>query len=285
MQRLTERLDEREEKRQEGTLRKTPARPLARKEKKKTKKTLSQVLRISAPNLEASSSSCRSRPSRPDHTIPESEEEPEATSSSLQLVVFHPSLVPEPSSPNRPESLPAMMGTPMRRGLEAPNGEEAPVERSDYTAAVPPSWEELMDMLKGLPLFHVTLSAALLLLCPGYIRHPLHDAHTRAAFRAAEGGEGGYPGEADTLKKEKEALEGQVNEAGQENLQLKRDERTVLPSPPGEGVEDLPGMAAQKEEMEASFAAQKKELEEEYQQRTTCTSLVTSLYEEERNYA
>ena len=29
--------------------------------------------------------------------------------------------------------------------------------------------------------------------------------------------------EADTLKKEKEALEGQVNEVGQENLQLKRE--------------------------------------------------------------
>ena len=74
-------LDEQEEKRQEETLRKTcgekgcdsppAARPPARKEKKKTKKTLSQVFRISAPNLEASSSSCRSRPSQPDHTIPE----------------------------------------------------------------------------------------------------------------------------------------------------------------------------------------------------------------------
>ena len=56
-----------------------------------------------APNLEASSSSCRSGPSRPDHTIPESKEaeEPEATSSSLQLVVFHPG----PSSPQpEPES-------------------------------------------------------------------------------------------------------------------------------------------------------------------------------------
>ena len=91
-------LDERKEKRQEGTLRKTPgekgrdsplvARPPARKEKKKkqkTKKTLSQVLWITAPNLEASSSSCRSEPSCPDHTILESDEaeEPEATSSFL----------------------------------------------------------------------------------------------------------------------------------------------------------------------------------------------------------
>ncbi|RVW98177.1 hypothetical protein CK203_031894 [Vitis vinifera] len=49
------------------------------------------------PNLEASSSSCRSGPSRSDHTIPEYEEaeELEATSSSLQLVFFH----PRPSSP------------------------------------------------------------------------------------------------------------------------------------------------------------------------------------------
>ena len=91
-------LDERKEKRQEGTLRKTPgekgrdsplvARPPARKEKKKkqkTKKTLSQVLWITALNLEASSSSCRSGPSCTDHTIPESDEaeEPEATSSFL----------------------------------------------------------------------------------------------------------------------------------------------------------------------------------------------------------
>ena len=103
---------------QEGMLRKAPgekrhysppaAGPPAKKEKKKKKKkktkmTLSQVLRIAAPNLEASSSSCRSGPSRPDHTIPESEEaeEPEATSNSLQLVVFHPG----PSSPQpEPES-------------------------------------------------------------------------------------------------------------------------------------------------------------------------------------
>ena len=99
-----EHLDQREEKRQKGTLRKAPgekgrysppaARPSARKEKKKrkkTKKALSQVLRIVAPNLEASSSSCRFKSSRPDHTIPKFEEaeETEATSSSLQLVVFH----------------------------------------------------------------------------------------------------------------------------------------------------------------------------------------------------
>ena len=61
------------------------------------------MLRIAALNLEASSSSCRSGPSRSDHTILESEEaeEPEATSSSLQLVVFHSG----PSSPQpEPES-------------------------------------------------------------------------------------------------------------------------------------------------------------------------------------
>ena len=49
--------------------------------------------------------------------------------------------------------------------------------------------------------------------------------------------------EADTLKKEKQALEGQVNEAGQENLQLKKET----------------------DELRASLAAQKKEMEEEYQ--------------------
>ena len=61
------------------------------------------MLRITAPNLEASSSSCRSGPSCLDHTIPEFEEaeEPEATSSSLQLVVFHQG--PSSSQPD-PES-------------------------------------------------------------------------------------------------------------------------------------------------------------------------------------
>ena len=103
-----ERLDQREEKRQEGTLRKAPGekgrdsspvtRPPATKEKKKTKKTLAQVLRIAALTPEALSSSCRSGPSQPDHTISESEK-PEATSNSLQLVIFHPG----PSSP-QPES-------------------------------------------------------------------------------------------------------------------------------------------------------------------------------------
>ena len=105
-----ERLDQREKKRQERTLRKAlgekrrhsspTARPPATKEKKKTKKTkktLAQVLRIVASTPEASSSSCRSGPSRSDHTIPESEEaeEPEATSSSPQLETFRPG----PSSP------------------------------------------------------------------------------------------------------------------------------------------------------------------------------------------
>ena len=45
--------------------------------------------------------------------------------------------------------------------------------------------------------------------------------------------------EADTLKKEKEALEGQVNEVGQDNLQLKKE----------------------MDELRASLAAQKKETE------------------------
>ena len=227
------------------------ARPLARKEKKKkkkTKKTLSQVLCISAPNLEASSPSCRSEPSQSDHTIPESEEEPEATSSFLQLIVFHPGLSsPQPESEsaalqvaNKPEEMrspselserlmqrhgkrlhvpinlgpppakkvcldrggedpapkvpaptatrpdgdgagtsasgppdaagsstaamvqadalgrssPAVVGTPMPEGVPgAPTGEEAPVERSSHAAVVPPSCEELMDMLKGVPCF------------------------------------------------------------------------------------------------------------------------------------
>ena len=208
------------------------------------------MLWIATPNLEASSSSCRSGPSRSDHTIPEYEEaeELEATSSSLQLVFFH----PRPSSPQRelksvdlqvadkPEEMRspselrerlmrrhgkrlnvpinlgppqakkvhldrggedptpkvpaptttrldgdrvsasapaspdavgpstaamvqadgpgrsslAMVGTPMPEGVvEVPSGEKAPVERSSYTAAAPPSWDELMVMLKGVPCF------------------------------------------------------------------------------------------------------------------------------------
>ena len=36
---------------------------------------------------------------------------------------------------------------------EVPTGEKAPIERSSYTATTPPSWEELMVMLKGVPCF------------------------------------------------------------------------------------------------------------------------------------
>ena len=42
-------------------------------------------------------------------------------------------------------------------------------------------------------------------------------------LRQVEGEKEAIRAEADTLKKEKEVLEGQVNEAGQENLQLKRE--------------------------------------------------------------
>ena len=54
-----------------------------------------------APTLEASSSSCRSEPNQPDHTIPESKEveEPEAITSSPQLETFHPGpSFPQPQS-------------------------------------------------------------------------------------------------------------------------------------------------------------------------------------------
>ena len=63
------------------------------------------MLRIATLNLKALSSSCRSGPSRSDHTILESEEaeEPEATSSSLQLVVFH-------SGPSSPQPEPEFAG-------------------------------------------------------------------------------------------------------------------------------------------------------------------------------
>ena len=51
-------------------------------------------------------------------------------------------------------SSPAMVGTPMPKEVaEVPTGEKAPVERNSYTAAAPPSWEELMVMLKGVPCF------------------------------------------------------------------------------------------------------------------------------------
>ena len=75
--------------------------------------------------------------------------------------------------------------------------------------------------------------------------------------------------EAGSLKKEKEALEGQINEAGQENFQLRREMeelRASLAAHKKESEDLWVGMAAQKGEMEASFTAQKKELEEEYQQ-------------------
>ncbi|RVW75637.1 hypothetical protein CK203_055256 [Vitis vinifera] len=284
--------------------RRRAARPPATKEKKKTKKTLAQVLRIAAPTPKASSSSCRFGPNRPDHTIPESEEakEPEATSSSLLLVIFHPG----PSSPQPEQSLlacsassaapsnaagssaaatvkadalrpssPVVVETPMSEGvLDASNGEEAPDEKGSHAAVVPPSWDDLMEMLKGLLLFHVTLSVVLLLLCPGYSRHPLHDATREQLFKRlkeqlcrVEAEKEAIRAEADILKKEKEALEGQVNEAGQENLQLKREKkelRASLAAQKKESEDLLAGLAAQKEEMEARFAAQKKEMEEEY---------------------
>ena len=71
----------------------------------------------------------------------------------------------------------------------------------------------------------------------------------------------------DILKKEKQALEGQVNEAGQENIQLKReaDELWASLAAQKKKSKDLrASLAAQKEEMEVKFAAQKKEMEEEY---------------------
>ena len=75
--------------------------------------------------------------------------------------------------------------------------------------------------------------------------------------------------ETDSLRKDKEALEGQVNETGQENLQLRREMeelRASLAAQKKESEDLRASMAAQMEEMEASFTAQKKELEEEYQQ-------------------
>ena len=214
------------------------ARPPATKEKKKT---LAQVLRIAAPTLEASSSSCRSGPSRSDHTIPKSEEaeEPEATSSSLQLVVFHqwpsspqpdpesaglqvvdepeemrstsdlrarlmqrhgkwlhvpinlgPSPTkkvcsdrggedPAPKVPTSAATLPDESGPsassatlPDASGpsaaamvqvdapgpgfpavVDTPMSEGVPDEKSSRVVAVPPSWEELMEMLEGVPCF------------------------------------------------------------------------------------------------------------------------------------
>ena len=36
---------------------------------------------------------------------------------------------------------------------DASNGEEAPDEKGSHAVAVPPSWEDLMEMLKGVPCF------------------------------------------------------------------------------------------------------------------------------------
>ena len=37
--------------------------------------------------------------------------------------------------------------------LDALNGEEAPDEKGSHAAVVPPSWDDLMEMLKGVPCF------------------------------------------------------------------------------------------------------------------------------------
>ncbi|KAL6319982.1 hypothetical protein AAG906_037059 [Vitis piasezkii] len=289
-----ERLDQRDERRQEGTLRKAPcekgcysppaAHPPARKEKKKkkkTKKTLSQVLRIAAPNLEASSSS--SLPPEPESAglqVADKPEEMRSPKSSLGSGWEDPApKVPAPAT-TRPDgdrasatdgpghSSPAMVGTPMPEGVaEVPTGEKAPVERSSYTAAAPPSWEELMVMLKGVPCFtdakarhplgiseSVTSDIRYMMRSREQLFERLKVAeamrayisqHPVALMRLRPVGEGGgereaIRAEADSLRKEKEALEGQVNEAGQENLQLKRE----------------------MEELRASLAAQKKESED-----------------------
>ena len=80
----------------------------------------------------------------------------------------------------------------------------------------------------------------------------------------AEEEKGVVRAKADTLKKENEALEGQVNEVGQENLQLKNemDElRASLTAQKKETKTLQANLTAQKEEMEAGFTAQKKEIE------------------------
>ena len=51
-------------------------------------------------------------------------------------------------------SSPAVVETPISEGVpDASNGEEAPDEKSSHTVIVSPSWEELMEMLKGVPCF------------------------------------------------------------------------------------------------------------------------------------
>ena len=49
---------------------------------------------------------------------------------------------------------PTAVETHVSEGVpDASNGEEATDEKSSLAAAVPPSWEELMEMLKGVPCF------------------------------------------------------------------------------------------------------------------------------------
>ena len=51
-------------------------------------------------------------------------------------------------------SSPIVVETPISEGVpDASNGEEALDEKSNHAAAVPPTWEELMEMLKGVPCF------------------------------------------------------------------------------------------------------------------------------------
>ena len=52
------------------------------------------------------------------------------------------------------DNAPTVVETHASEGIpDASNGEEALDEKSSPTAAVPPNWEELMEMLKGVPCF------------------------------------------------------------------------------------------------------------------------------------
>ncbi|RVW99507.1 hypothetical protein CK203_021370 [Vitis vinifera] len=324
-----ERLDQREEKRQEGTLRKAlgekerdsppAARPPTTKEKKKTKKTLAQVLRIAAPTLKASSSSCSFLQLVVFHQGPSSPQ-PDPESAGLQ-VVDEPeemrntrpapevsTLVatrPDEDGPSASSAAPPDAAGPSAATMvqadtpgpgshvvvDTPMSEGVPDEKSSRAAAVPPSREELMEMLKGVPCFtdaearllfgtsesvvpysqplqeRTILETAEVVIAN--IRHMMRTreqlfkrlqvAEAMRAFisqhpggveelRAqlkkveaklataqkvvadgseqlcrVEGEKEVIRAETDILKKEKEALEGQVNEVGREILQLKRD--------------------------------------------------------------
>ena len=72
--------------------------------------------------------------------------EPDVTGPSIEAVVQ-----PDVATPSNASSTEEVCGT--EGGPDAAVDEEAPDEKSSSTAVVPPSWEKMMEMLKGVSCF------------------------------------------------------------------------------------------------------------------------------------